>query len=117
MQNFRDLKVWENAHLLVIKLYKTTTKFPKEEIYGITNQIRRAAVSVPTNIAEGCGRFTKPDFAKFLQISMGSACEIEYLLFLSGELEFTDKNEYEELNKDIVEIKKMLTSLIQKVRA
>ncbi len=71
MRNFRELKVWEKSHSLALAVYKATEKFPKDEIYGLTSQIPRCGVSVPANIAEGCGRSTKTDFARFLQISTG----------------------------------------------
>lgn len=86
-------------------------------MYGLTSQIRRAAVSIPTNISEGCGKYSRKDFARFLQISMGSASELEYLIFLSNELELIESSSFTELNSNIVEIKKMLTSLIKKLRA
>lgn len=86
-------------------------------MYGLTSQIRRAAVSIPTNISEGCGRSNGKDFARFLQIAMGSASELEYLIFLSSELKLIKTAAFEELNLKIVGIKKMLTSLIQKLRA
>lgn len=70
MKDFRQLKVWEKSHHLALEVYRVTTTFPKEELYGITSQLRRASVSIPTNIAEGCGRSTNADFARFLQIAM-----------------------------------------------
>jgi four helix bundle protein len=75
MKDFRQLKVWEKAHQLAVAVYKETKGFPKEELYGLTSQIRRSSMSIPTNIAEGCGRNTDADFARFLQIAMGSASE------------------------------------------
>jgi four helix bundle protein len=82
MKNFRDLKVWEKGHQLVLRVYEISQGYPKAEMYGLTSQLRRAAVSIPTNIAEGCGRGTDMDFARFLQIAMSSASEVDYLLFL-----------------------------------
>jgi len=116
MKDFRQLKVWEKAHQLALAIYNVTKGFPKEEIYGLTSQIRRASMSVPINIAEGCGRNTDADFARFLQIAMGSASETEYQLLLSHDLEFLTKEQYEKLNTDVTEIKRMLTSLIQTLR-
>ncbi len=116
MKDFRQLKVWEKAHQLALAVYKATRVFPKEELYGLTSQIRRASMSIPTNIAEGCGRNTDADFARFLQIAMGSASETEYQLLLSYDLEFLNKEHYEKLNTDVTEIKRMLTSLIQTLR-
>ena len=77
MKDFRQLQVWEKSHQLALGVYKATQDFPKEELYGLTSQIRRASTSIPTNIAEGCGRGTDPEFARFLQIAMGSASETE----------------------------------------
>jgi four helix bundle protein len=88
MKDFRQLKVWEKSHQLALSVYKATKKFPKEELYGLTSQIRRASMSIPTNIAEGCGRNTDKEFARFLQIAMGSASETEYQLILARDLEF-----------------------------
>ncbi len=95
MQNFKDLIVWQKAHENALLIYSSTKGFPKEELFGITSQIRRAAVSIPTNVAEGCGKFTKKDFANFLQIAFGSAQEVEYLILLSSELNYFDKAEYQ----------------------
>ena len=83
MKNFRDLRVWEKAHKLALDLYVATQKFPKEELYGLTSQLRRAAGSIPTNIAEGCGRGSDGELAQFAQIAAGSTSEVEYLLQLS----------------------------------
>ena len=117
MKDFRNLKVWEKSHNLVLEVYNLTKDFPKIELYGLTSQIRRAAVSIPTNISEGCGRSNGKDFARFLQIAMGSASELEYLIFLSSELKFIQGHNISELNTNIIEIKKMLTSLMKKLRA
>ena len=87
MRNFRELRVWEKAHELTLQTYETTQAFPKNEIFGLTNQTRRASVSIPANIAEGCGRGSDADLARFLQISMGSASELEYQLLLASEAE------------------------------
>ena len=117
MKDFRQLKVWEKAHQLALTIYKATKEFPKEELYGLTSQIRRASMSIPTNIAEGCGRFTDADFARFLQIAMGSASETEYQLILARDLGFLPNASYENLQKDVEEIKRMLASLLKTLRA
>ncbi len=78
MQNYKDLKVWEKVHLLALEIYRASKSFPKEERFNIMSQIRRASISIPTNIAEGCGKFTRKDFGNFLQIALGSANEVEY---------------------------------------
>lgn len=90
MRDFRELKVWEKAHLLTLKIYNVTKGYPKEELYGLTSQIRRACVSIPTNIAEGCVRSSDADFARFLYIALGSTSELEYLIVLSNDLKFIE---------------------------
>lgn len=117
MKDYRKLVVWEKAHLLVLFIYQITKTFPREEQYGLVSQIRRAATSAPTNIAEGCGRSTQLDFAKYLQQAFGSIHEVQYLSFLSFELKYLDQNIYNSLDKDINEVKAMLIGLIQKVRS
>ena len=94
-----------------------TRSFPKEEIYGLTSQLRRSSVSIPSNIAEGCGRSSDADFKRFLQIAMGSACEVDYQLLLAGELDYCKNKESTQLGKDISEVKQMLSSLIKKLTA
>lgn len=117
MKDFRQLKVWEKSHQLALAVYKATKEFPKEELYGLTSQIRRASMSIPTNIAEGCGRNTDAEFARFLQIAMGSASETEYQLLLAYDLGFLNKEQYDKLNIDVIEIKRMLASLLKTLRA
>ena len=117
MKDFRQLKVWEKAHQLALAVYKVTKGFPKEELYGLTSQIRRSNMSIPTNIAEGCGRNTDAEFARFLQISMGSASETEYQLILARDLEFLTKEAHEKLHMGVEEVKRMLASLLKTLRA
>ncbi len=117
MKDFRQLKVWERSHQLALAVYKATKGFPKEELYGLTSQIRRSSVSIPTNIAEGCGKYTDADFARFLQIAMGSASETEYQLILAHDLGFLNKEQYNTLNTDVTEVKRMLASLLKTIRA
>ena len=117
MRGFRSLKVWEKAHNLTLGVYRVTRNFPKEELYGITGQIRRAASSVSANIAEGCGRTKAPDFARFLHIAMGSASELEYHILLAHDLDLLAEEEYKGLAGQVTEVKQMLTSLIRKVVA
>ncbi|MDH3259226.1 MAG: four helix bundle protein [Deltaproteobacteria bacterium] len=117
MKDFRELLVWEKAHMLTRKVYHTTSTFPREEMYGLTSQIRRACASVPTNIAEGCGRNSDAELARFLEISMGSASELEYLLMLTRDLNLMNNPDYSELTSNVVEIKRMLASFIKKLRA
>ena len=87
MKDFRELNVWQKAHQLVLNIYELTRHFPREEVYGVTSQIRRAAVSIPNNLAEGCGRGGDTELARYAQIAMGSASEVECLLMLSSDLE------------------------------
>jgi four helix bundle protein len=117
MKDFRSLKVWEKAHLLTLKIYKVTEKFPREELYGLTSQIRRACVSIPTNFAEECVRSSDADFSRFLYIALGSTSELEYLMMLAMDLNFIKTELHTELNNEINEIKKMLISMIQKLKA
>jgi len=117
LKNFKDLKVWDKAHKLALKVYEITKDFPREEIYGLISQMRRATVSIPTNIAEGCGRNSDAELARFLEIAMGSASELEYLLLLSKELNFLSDKLYTTLKSETTEIKQMLATLIKKVRS
>ncbi|MFD2285638.1 four helix bundle protein [Pedobacter petrophilus] len=116
MQNFKDLKVWEKAHHLTLSIYKVSAKFPKEEVYSLTNQLRRASASIPANIAEGCGKNSQADLANFLNISLGSANETEYFLILSKDLNYLTEEQFTILSNKINEVKAMLISLIGKVR-
>ncbi len=117
MKDFRQLKVWEKSHQLALAVYKATKDFPKEELYGLTSQIRRSSMPIPTNIAEGCGRNTDAEFARFLQIAMGSASEAEYQLILARDLEFLSKGSYERFHNDGEEVKRMLASPLKTLRA
>ncbi|MBW8042635.1 MAG: four helix bundle protein [Planctomycetes bacterium] len=117
MKDYRELQVWEKSHRLALDIYKATQNFPKVELYGVTSQLRRAAASIPTNLAEGCGRRTDGELAQFAQIAAGSASETDYLLLLCHDLQYIDDNNYAALSAHLVEIRKMLTSLIKTLRA
>lgn len=117
MRDFRELKVWEKGHLLTLAVYKATARFPREELYGLTSQLRRSCASIPANIAEGCGRDGDAELARFLRISAGSASELEYHLLLAHELDMLDAPDYKRLTKEVTEVKRMLTSFIQKLKA
>lgn len=117
MKDFRKLNVWQKAHLLALRTYRATANFPRDELYGLTTQVRRACVSIPANIAEGCGREGEAEFGRFLQIALGSASELEYHLFLAFELRFLNVKEYELLNSQVSEVKRMLTALVKKLKA
>ena len=116
MQDFKQLKVWEKAHSLTLRVYNKTRSFPNEERYGLTSQLRRCAYSIPSNISEGCGRSTRPDFARFLDNAMGSASELEYQLLLARDLKYLTQADYESMEPSAVEIKRMLGALIQRLR-
>ena len=117
MKNFRDLIVWSKSHELTLTVYKLTEHFPKEEMFGLKSQIRRASASIPANIAEGCGRSSNGDFSRFLYNGMGSACELEYHLLLSKDLGYIPANDHKRVDASVVEIKRMLSSLIAKVNS
>lgn len=116
MRDFKKLSVWQKSHNLALAIYKSTAFYPKEEMYGLTNQMRRSASSVHSNIAEGCGRNTQSQLAHFLNIGMGSASELEYQLILSKDLGFINDQIFKEQLVQVTEVKRMLTSLHQKVR-
>ena len=117
MKDFRKQKVWQKSHQLTLDIYEVTKRFPKDEIYGLTSQIRRSGASIPANIAEGCGRNSDADFSRFLQMAMGSATESEYHLLLSHDLGILNDADFENLSKETVEVKQMLTSFIKKLKA
>jgi four helix bundle protein len=116
MRDFKKLKVWEKAHQLTLAVYQATAGFPKDELYGLTTQVRRAATSIPANIAEGCGRGGKADLARFLQIAMGSASELEYHLLLARDLDVLRGTDHKRLTGEAIEVKRMLASLIKKLK-
>lgn len=113
MRDFHNYKVWEKGHQFALSIYKKTKSFPKDELFGITSQLRRAATSIPINIAEGCGRRSDTEFAHFLNIAAGSASEVEEELLLSFDLEYMDKASYQQLDKEVNDIKAMLNKLIE----
>jgi four helix bundle protein len=117
VQDYRNLGVWMKAHALTLEVYRVTGGFPQSERFGLTDQMRRASASIGTNIAEGCGRASNPDFARFLQIAMGSANEIEYQLLLAYDLNYLPADDYLPLSASAGVVKKMLTALIKKVKA
>lgn len=117
MKDFRQLKVWEKAHQLAVTLYHITASFPRDETYGLSSQMRRAASSIPSNIAEGCGRGGDAELSRFCCIARGSASELEYQILLARDLNLIRPNQYEELTQQTIEIKRMLTVLVQKLNA
>lgn len=113
MRDFHNYKVWQRGHQFALDVYKRTKKFPKDELFGMTSQLRRASTSIPINIAEGCGRRSDAEFAYFLNVAAGSASEVEEELLLSFDLEFLDSKTYQQLDKEVKEIKAMLGALIE----
>ena len=115
MQDFKQLKVWQKSHALVLRIYTATSTFPDSERYGLTSQMRRAAASVPANIAEGCARAGRSEFRQFLYVSAGSASELEYFLLLARDLRLITEKQHAALDGSLGEIRRMLTGLIQRV--
>ena len=115
MRNYRDLQVWTKAHSLTLDLYKISRAFPREEMYGLTAQLRRAASSIGANLAEGCGRRTSGELARFVRIAMGSASELDYHLLLCRDLEFMKEDDFKRTARNLVEVRKMLTSFLSSV--
>lgn len=117
MRDYKKYTVWQKSHELVLEIYKVTGHFPKEEVYGLTSQMRRSASSIPTNVVEGCGRNTDKDFCRFLYFAFGSANELEYQLILSKDLNFLESETAMSLISKVEEIKKMLNKLISILEA
>jgi four helix bundle protein len=116
MEDFKNLKVWAKAHQLTLAVYQRTRGFPREEIYGVTSQVRRASASVGANIAEGCGRRSDPEMKRFRQRARGSASELEYHLLLARDLGFLTAAEFKDLEEKTMEIQRMLASLVQRLQ-
>lgn len=116
MGEYRKLKVWERAHRLTIDVYLATRSFPKEELYGLTSQLRRAATSIPANIAEGYGRSGDPELARFLTIAIGSANELDYHLLLARDLGYLEPSDFNRLAAEAQGVARMLSSFITRVR-
>ena len=113
LTNYKELTVWQKAYSLCLEIYRLTKAFPREEQYNLTSQIRRAAVSIPSNIAEGYGRKTTPDYIRSLYIAYGSTCELETQIMLSGDLEYISRNKVEKTQENIREVERMLKALIR----
>ncbi len=116
MRNYRDLLVWEKAHHLTLAIYKKTATFPSEERFGLVSQTRRAAASIAANLAEGCGRRSDGEMARFIQIAMGSGAELSYHLLLARDLNFLNSKTHEVLDADLGVVMRMMSSLSQKIR-
>jgi len=116
MRPFKKLEVWEKAHQLALSVYRATVNLPREERYGLTGQLRRGAVSIPANIAEGCGRNSDRDLARFLDMAAGSASEVEYHLQLARDLGLLGASAHRDLERRTTETRRMLARLIHKLR-
>ena len=116
MRDFRKLKIWERGYRLTLDVYGVTAAFPREEVYGLTSQMRRSCAAIPANIAEGCGRGSKADLARFLQIALGSATELENHLLLAGDLLLLQPDDYKRLAGETTELKRMLTAFVKNLK-
>ena len=116
MRNFEDLEVWQKSHDLTVRLYRITETFPRSELFGLTSQIRRAAGSIGANLAEGCGRWGDAELARFVQIAMGSASELQNHLRLAKDLSFVSPADYRALIRALSSVRQMLTAFLQTVR-
>ena len=117
MRNYRELQIWTKAHVLTLELYRLSRGFPREEMYGLTSQLRRAAVSIGANLAEGCGRRTSSELARFVKIAMGSASELDYHLLLCRDLGFISEGDFTTSETKLTEVRKMLTSFLSSVES
>ncbi|MGO9084734.1 MAG: four helix bundle protein [Candidatus Sulfotelmatobacter sp.] len=117
MTDFKQLKVWRKAHEMTLDIYHLTAAFPKEEMYGLTSQLRRASASIGANIAEGCGRRSDGEMCRFLQIARGSASEVEYHTLLARDLHFLADKDCEMVTRQADELQRMLTGLMRSVRS
>ncbi|MWB96011.1 four helix bundle protein [Flavobacterium sp. GA093] len=116
MSNFRNLLIWQKSMSLTTKIYFSTNNFPKEEIFGLTSQIRRCSISIPSNIAEGSGRESDKDFLRFLNISVGSLFEMQTQLEIAKNITYLNEEEFNNLYEDSREVERMLVSFIKKLK-
>ncbi|TAH11795.1 MAG: four helix bundle protein [Runella slithyformis] len=116
MQNYKNLIVWQKSHQLTLAIFSVAKRFPKEEQFILTSQLKRACLSVVLNIVEGCGKYTDADTANFFQTSLGSVQETEYCILLSKELGYIDEQQFNDLSKIVGEVKAMLITIIKKIR-
>lgn len=113
MRDFKELEIWERGHNMALKTFKMTIDFPRQEQFGLTSQMRRSSQSIPTNIAEGCGRDSQKELIRFCSIAMGSASELEYQLLLSKDIGFISSESYDNNNKELLILKRKLNAFIQ----
>jgi|SRR3972149_11242932 len=116
INSYKDLIVWQKAFKLSLDVYEVTKKFPKEEVYGLTSQMRRCAISIPSNIAEGYARHRRLEYIQFLQIAFASGAELETQLLISKEIGYVTQKDFESLSPQLDEVMKMLNSLINKLK-
>lgn len=117
LKSYKELKVWQKSYELCLDIYRITTKFPKAEQYGLTSQIRRSSISIPSNIAEGYGRKTSKDYIRMLYISYGSVCELETQILLAGDLGLIDDGELDSIKNSVAETERMLKALIKSLES
>lgn len=117
LNNYKELKVWRKSYRLCLEIYKHTKEFPNEERYGLTSQLRRSAVSIPSNIAEGYGRKTTADYIRSLYIAYGSVCELETQIILSGDLNYVNEGNLSKIKDGISEVERMLKALIKSLES
>ena len=117
MRNYKDLRVWDEAHRLTLDVYKASRTFPQEERFGLTSQVRRSSASIAANLAEGCGRRSEGEMTRFVQIAMGSGAELSYHLLLAKDLGFLPEARYAELSLHLERIMKMLSALSGKLKS
>lgn len=115
MRDYKKYDVWKLGHEITLQVYNLTKTFPKEEQYGLISQMRRAAYSIPSNIAEGCGRESDNEFKRYLTITRGSASELEYFTILTKDLGFIQKSDFEILNDQVNKVRRSLKNLINKI--
>lgn len=116
IKSFKELKIWQKGMEIVKDIYKLTANFPKEEVYGLTSQMRRSAVSIPSNIAEGFKRFHSKEYMQFLHIALGSAAELETQIIISKELGFINESELQSVSEKIDHSSKMISALLNKLK-
>jgi len=114
--NFKNLTIWKRSRTFVKDIYTSSSQFPKEELFSLTNQLRRAAISIPSNISEGCGRSTKPQLVHFLDLAIASSCEVETQLYLSFDLNYINEKDKNHLTQEVSEIRRMIISFQNKFR-
>jgi four helix bundle protein len=117
MRDYRDPQVWAKAHALALEIYRSTQGFPSDERFGLTSQTRRSCASIPANLAEGCGRRSDGEMARFVQIAMGSGAELSYHLLLARDLGLLSRASYLRLDSNLTEVMPMLSSLSQRLRS